>query len=626
MRIREVAIHNFRSVADLTLLCGSLVALIGPNNAGKSNIIGALEFALTPGSKPTDEDFFAFRSEDLLWVELEFVDLTEQEKRTFSRYVTASGVLRFRKAARLIDGTKVETEYHGYTTEPTAWWLKADAWPRLNTKDLVTAAAQEIADLAPLADKTGRLAKQDLLDLQQGYIEAHCDDLEFETDLENGPFLGAANVAGGILPDFFLVPAVRELVDETKTKGTSLLSRLLQRIVTDVAVREGSLDAAEEQLRLAIAALNVRGGGEGSGERGLPGLEAALEHELSRWGVRVSIRVDPPSIDRIFELGTRVLIDDGYETAAERKGHGLQRALVFALLRTWAEANKASPDGEDVEPLPRKASASVVFAVEEPELYLHPHAQRQLYEVLKQLSDSPERQVILCTHSPAFVDIEHYQGLGIACKENPKVGTSMKQCSCDLFGAGDADAKKRFQMAGWLNPARGELFFARRVILVEGETEERVLPVLAKRLGCWDPEVSVIDCGSKNNLVSYIGLLNQFRIPYLVVHDEDPVPDPVPDDWKEDRAKQARRTYAENARIASFVDHSLGSVEVLSPCFEEAAGVSKSQGEKVGKAMAAMESLADRDVPVCLQAIVRLAFASPKAGVEGQGRDAAVSA
>jgi CRISPR-associated exonuclease Cas4 len=149
---------------------------------------------------------------------------------------------------------------------------------------------------------------------------------------------------------------------------------------------------------------------------------------------------------------------------------------------------------------------------------------------------------------------------------------------------------------------------------------------LAKRFGCWDPEVSVIDCGSKNNLVSYIGLLNQFRIPYLVVHDEDPVPDPVPDDWKEDRAKQARRTYAENARIASFVDHSLGSVEVLSPCFEEAAGVSKSQGEKVGKAMAAMESLADRDVPVCLQAIVRLAFASPKAGVEGQGRDAAVSA
>lgn len=81
MRIVEARIHNYRSVKDLTLQCEPLVALVGPNNAGKSNILGALEFALTPGAKPPAEDLFAFHDpkDSELWIELEFVELTEQE-------------------------------------------------------------------------------------------------------------------------------------------------------------------------------------------------------------------------------------------------------------------------------------------------------------------------------------------------------------------------------------------------------------------------------------------------------------------------------------------------------------------------------------------------------------------
>jgi CRISPR-associated exonuclease Cas4 len=165
-------------------------------------------------------------------------------------------------------------------------------------------------------------------------------------------------------------------------------------------------------------------------------------------------------------------------------------------------------------------------------------------------------------------------------------------------------------MAGWLNPDRGELFFARTVVLVEGETEERVLPVLASKLGRRVDDISVVDCGGKNNLVAYIKLLNEFHIPYVVAHDEDPVPDPVPPEWSSDRAKHARETFAENAKIAAAVDPSLGSVQVLSPCFEDVAGVSKNQGQKIGKAMAAMVFFKDHEVPHDLATIIEAAFSA----------------
>ncbi|MFI5397708.1 MAG: AAA family ATPase [Candidatus Binatia bacterium] len=92
MRIKQVRIHNYRSIGHLDLQCQPLMVLLGPNNHGKSNILGAIEFALSSSKKPSAGDFFAFRSADdnALWVELELDELTEQERKTFEKYVSAT--------------------------------------------------------------------------------------------------------------------------------------------------------------------------------------------------------------------------------------------------------------------------------------------------------------------------------------------------------------------------------------------------------------------------------------------------------------------------------------------------------------------------------------------------------
>ena len=48
-------------------------------------------------------------------------------------------------------------------------------------------------------------------------------------------------------------------------------------------------------------------------------------------------------------------------------------------------------------------TSSVIFAFEEPETHLHPSAQIEMYETIKALSENPNYQVIITTHSPYIV-------------------------------------------------------------------------------------------------------------------------------------------------------------------------------------------------------------------------------
>lgn len=166
-------------------------------------------------------------------------------------------------------------------------------------------------------------------------------------------------------------------------------------------------------------------------------------------------------------------------------------------------------------------------------------------------------------------------------------------------------------MANWINPDRGEIFFAKRVVFVEGETEKVILPYLAKKLGIYDADVSVIDCGCKHNLPLYIAIAKAFEISYLVIHDEDPLPDPIPDDWNENKRGEKQRTFALNEEIRSLVQESLGLIEIIPPDFETASGVTKAQGERKGKPLAALEYFEGKqasEIPDRLKEVVCAAF------------------
>lgn len=613
MRIKRLKVHNYRSIKDLTLECHSLVSILGPNNHGKSNVLLALDYFLSSGFKPSEADFFQHRDvgDEVLWVEVTFGELTEQEQTTFKKYLLSDGVICVRKTTEKLSDGSLETTYNGYTEQVRESWLQPD-----QASEYIVREAINSTPLRDFVPESGRLTKALIEDAQQRYIQEKRDQLDLFVALEKGNFLAQRNIAAGILPELLFIPAIRDLSDEIKVKNTTVFGRLLNRAIQDMAQRDPRFVSVKEHLSDAISLLTERieDSGQASSSE-LIRLERGIEEELRTWGVRVNIEITPPEIEKLFELGTDVFLDDGDRTSATRKGHGLQRALIFALIRAWSKALRTDSQDNDVVTA-RKRSDTIIFAVEEPELFLHPHAQRRLFQSLIDIAAVPEHQVLLCTHSPHFMDTDEYQQIAIIYRENSQIGSSVRQCNSDLFVGDDlVDRKKRFRLSHWINPDRAEMFFCRKAIFVEGETERVLLPFLADRLGIMDSEVSVIDCGSKFNLPFYIELAKAFGINFSVVHDEDPLPDPVPADWDDDKRKSCKRTFDLNEVIDQAVGRGLGRRYMLSPDFESVAGVSKNQGSKKGKALAALDYFSEKllnEIPNELRILLISLYSDPE--------------
>ena len=605
MRVKTIELHNYKSIKHLVLDCGKVMVLLGPNNHGKSNVLAGLDFFFSASAKPRSGDFFYHREsgEDVLWIELTFANLSPQETRTFKKYVSADGAVRIRKTAALKDG-QVTISYNGWKAEPTEEWLKDDYAGSIKKKEDLH------PQLAPHLPDGQRFSKTAVQAAQDSFIAANQGILQYSYVLEDGPLLGLKNVAAGTLPDAFIIPAVRDLTDETKTKNTTLFGRLLNRALGEMALADEAFGQIKRDLIALVKRLNRENDQEDSRPRQLRDLENVVERELRDWQVKLDIKIAPPEIEKVFELGTSLHVFDGVTTPAEEKGHGLQRALIFALTRAWATSLRSGL--HEGETTPRAASDSVVLLVEEPELYLHPHAQRRLARNLRDIGNAEHHQVFICTHSPQFVDMDTYRDIAVLYKDSAAEGTRARQYREDIFQGEDQSARKRrFNLGHWVNPDRAELFFARRVIFVEGATEKVLLPYLAERMGIFDPEVSVIDCGSKFNLPLYIRLAGAFKLDFVVIHDEDPVDSMLAGD----RLQKAQKTFSLNKDIIDLATHNGGQAEMLSPDFEQCSGVSKSQGDKKGKPLAALdhfENLAPEKFPERLRALVEAVYSGTR--------------
>lgn len=602
MLMKQVYIRNFRSIRELSIQLQPLTALIGQNNHGKSNILRALAFFFDPGSKLTEDDFFRYRPEgdNEIIVEVTFWQLTEQDRHTFLSYILPDDTIKIRRRAFIDSEGNIKYEYNGYKSLPTIPWLRPENADQYTNRQ----ALQEIGvDVDRYFPASGRITKAMVLDFQRQYIEEHKDELKFEEVLESTPFMGQRNVAAGLLGDYYLIQAVKDVGDEIKYQSTTAFGRIMNLIIKDMATHNSVFQEIQTRIEKLVQELN-KGEVDNRPDQ-LRRLEERLATELEPWGSSVEIRILPPEIERIFQLGTKILIDDGVQTEVAAKGHGLQRAVIMGLIKAWIGVTREMGATQGVRP--RAASDTVVLAIEEPELYLHPQAQRTLFDSLEALVADHGYQVIFSTHSSAFLNLERYKSICIVVKPSPQEGTTVRQCLIELFEGDEGRTRReQFNTAYWFNPDRSELFFARRVVLVEGQTEKVVLPAIAKRLDLFDHSITIVDCGGKFNLVPYIRILNGFGIPYCVVHDLDPITVTENDSHYEHQ----KRAFDENAKIEAAVDPTLGKIYILSPDIESVAGVSRTQGEKLGKALAAYNKLilSGEPLPEQLVQIVRAIY------------------
>lgn len=551
MKIENIWVKNWRSVKEEKLEAQDLMVIIGQNNHGKSNLLSSVLFFFGE-IKQQDMDFYHGSTE--LFVEIEFGDLDESDKTTFKKYLTSEEKIVVRKTA-FLGGS---FEYRGYIENPSDDWLQEANASAYTKRELASSLP-----FHPHIPDSGRITKQNIIDAQNEYIQNNREDIQFAFELEATNFLGLKSVAKGIFGEVYFIPAVKEASDDFSSKDSSVFGKMYADVVALMSEHNNDWKETKEKLGKLFSTLNKKdqeGNDNNDRPQQLTDFEQELTDELVAWGAKVDIEVNAPDIENVFKANTQVWIDDGVRTDIKRKGHGLQRALTVALIqvvakKALAEAESAEEQGN------RKASNSRYFIFEEPELYLHPQAQRSLFDSFVSLSESGS-QVILCTHSSGLIDVERYKSIYIATKDDELNGTKVKQCTEDLF---EGDSKKDFNLSYWINPDRGELFFASKVVLLEGATEKTVFPMLAKKLDVFRYEYTLIDCGSKDNIPLYVKLMNKFSIPYVAVYDRDHQAHK-----RDDAIASADRS---TQKIVDEIDNNIGSSVVLENDIEEELGL-----------------------------------------------------
>ena len=141
--------------------------------------------------------------------------------------------------------------------------------------------------------------------------------------------------------------------------------------------------------------------------------------------------------------------------------HGMGTRSWASMLTVKAFSDMMSKNHEkEAEPF------FPILAAEEPEAHLHPNAQRTLY---RQLIDS-KGQVIISTHSPYLAGLSDVSGLRALCRSSTGVDVHLLDK--------DITSEELRKIRREIIHSRGELLFAKAIVLSEGETEEQALPQL----------------------------------------------------------------------------------------------------------------------------------------------------
>jgi predicted ATPase len=251
----------------------------------------------------------------------------------------------------------------------------------------------------------------------------------------------------------------------------------------------------------------------------------------------------------------------------------------------WGEA---IVDG--FEALVESGLDGLVVLVEEPELYLGPHAQRHLYRLLRALAEHGN-QVLYSTHSPVFLRVDRLDELAMV-RHRRDHGTVLLQPKALPEGEG-------FRALAEFDAERAELFISRAALLVEGRTEKLVLPLVFEALG-YEPDrerIALLECGGKSSIPLFARICNACEIPYVVLHDRD-----APDG--QDPVESEQVVNATIARVAG------ARTVVMVPDFEGVSGV-RARAKKPRKAWRRYHR-GDGDIPEPLREAVERAVAAAR--------------
>jgi putative ATP-dependent endonuclease of the OLD family len=465
--ITDVRVSNFRSLANIEVVLNDLTVLIGANNAGKTSFLDAMFAAIGSGRKSLGQDDVRL----------------------------ATGEALAPKDRKIIIDLRIRpVDLGGEILEkfpPGSFWTAL--WG-----DGIALDAVEFYEFAPIRTCLFWSESKAEYVVQRNFLKEWREFTDWvNTSIQTAP-VRAAQVEPIAL---HFIDAKRDLDDDLRKQG-SFWRRLTDDLGLSVA------DVAE--LETALSGINQT----------IVDKSEILQHlKTNLTDLQKVVSADSAGIDiapvarKLRDLSKGVDISFSTSGAQSfplaRHGMGtrsLASLLVFRAFASWRHAN-ATAGGDKIHS---------ILALEEPESHLHPQAQRSLFGHIKAIAG----QRIVSTHSPYFAGQAQLEDLRLFIKK----GGDTTSSKLDVSQLTKPDDRRKVQES--VIDSRGDILFARALVLFEGQTEEQALPIWAQAY--WGASIHELGFSfaraNGTDYFPFIWLAKSLDIPWYLIADGEAQP------------------------------------------------------------------------------------------------------
>lgn len=418
IKIKVVRISNFRSLNNIEVRLEDLTIFVGANNAGKTSFLDALHAAIGVGRK-------LFGKEDI-HITMDESDAPKERKAVIDLFIhptgkSKDGLAQFPQGSFWTGlwgkGISQDDDFNDFIAIRTSLaWRPAHGEYRIERKFL---KEWKSFDDWLSAEEKDRVSSVQLEPMALHYIDAK-----------------------------------RDIEEDLRAKGS-----FWSRLTNDLGLSESDISQFEQSL----SHINQQ----------IIGKSSVLKHLHQHLTEMKSVVPSDPNKIAISPVARHLRdLSKGVDVTFATNGaqsfplsrHGmgtrsLASLMVFHAFTSW-KYSQTKKEGHAIH---------TMLALEEPESHLHPQAQRSLFAQIKAIPG----QRIVSTHSPYFAGQAELEQLRLFQKE----GDYSTITQLDASRLTEDDRRKLEQTVVL---TRGDIFFARALVLFEGQTEEQAFPIWAQ--------------------------------------------------------------------------------------------------------------------------------------------------
>lgn len=497
MYIKEIKISNFRSFQEASVPFHEGVnVILGHNNTGKSNLLRAIGLVLgfSDGHRLGTSDIFYDTNVETLKLQSPRIQITLVLHRSEGEDLDSAEMGLF--SGMMTDPTlseEAELRYEFKLADTQEDNYKADVAEATTAKEIWKIIDHDYIRFYRSSRSGGNQAAGISVNDALGQIDFQF--LDAIRDVSHDLYAGYNPLLRDVL-NFFIDYSVKNDAEKTEDEIKEQLKTLRDNFVLQSAPLMHTLQSRLQNGKNVFLKYAVDTGATFNGA--VPDFDGEVTENEMFAVLRMIIK---------YAIGI--------EVPATYNGLGYNNLIYMSLLLAKMQADSS------ITYMKRNAKVLTFLAVEECEAHLHPAMQ---YKFLQFLQDNKAnghvRQIFMTTHSTQIASAVKLDDL--ICLTSPKLGQIDVGYPRVIYNGNNAnDVKSKQYVQRFLDATKADMFFANRLIFVEGVAEELLLPVFAKYLGknLTDEHVLVVNMGGRyfNHFLKLFDTNNAYAINKKIV-------------------------------------------------------------------------------------------------------------